>query len=292
MLPTNSPPYLEPMACAASSIITMFFPATAVLMAFMSAAKPNKWTGMTAFVVGVIAAGIRDGSMLKVAGSISTNTGFAPTRAIEPAVATKLKGVVMTSSPAPTPAAIKARTSASEPEAQETANFALNSFAYSSSRALTSAPKMKIWLSITPAMASITSPRIVRNCAFRSRKSKVGLTAAGGRAACEDTAAVPLSFVEVAIRSFSSFLRNVERDCFLRITLRFQLGNQGRKLRRRLQPPWQRRPWLWRCAARRSLEHRECHSEPEQHRFVFLPSSGRCRQGSQCAHDRLWIDGR
>jgi hypothetical protein len=53
----------------------------------MSAIWPNKCTGMIARVRDVIAPSIRAGSRLKVTGSISTNTGLAPTRAIDPAVA-------------------------------------------------------------------------------------------------------------------------------------------------------------------------------------------------------------
>ncbi len=41
------------------------------------------------------------GDKLKVAGSISQNTGRAPVRAMVPAVAKKVKGEVMTSSPGP-----------------------------------------------------------------------------------------------------------------------------------------------------------------------------------------------
>ena len=42
---------------------------------------------MIAFVRGVIASAIRSGSMLYVIGSMSTSTGFAPTRTTQPAVA-------------------------------------------------------------------------------------------------------------------------------------------------------------------------------------------------------------
>ncbi len=46
----------------------------------------------------------------------STNTGVAPAITIAPAVATKLLGTVMTSSPGPTPRARRAKKSASVPE--------------------------------------------------------------------------------------------------------------------------------------------------------------------------------
>jgi len=56
-----------------------------------------------------------------VRGSISTKTGVALLRQIEEAVAKKLKGVVITSSPFPIPKALTAKTRASVPEAQPTA---------------------------------------------------------------------------------------------------------------------------------------------------------------------------
>ena len=54
--------------------------------------------------------------MLKVTGSMSTNTGVAPTSAMVLAEATNEKAEVMTSSPGPTPSARRARSSASVPE--------------------------------------------------------------------------------------------------------------------------------------------------------------------------------
>ena len=59
---------------------------------------------MMARVRGVIAASIRSRSRLRVTGSISTNTGRAPTSRITLLVATHESGVVITSSPALTPA--------------------------------------------------------------------------------------------------------------------------------------------------------------------------------------------
>ena len=59
--------------------------------------------------------------MLKVTGSMSTNTGVAPTLWIVPAVAKKVNGVVMTSSPRPMSSARSASSRASVPLAQPTA---------------------------------------------------------------------------------------------------------------------------------------------------------------------------
>jgi hypothetical protein len=71
---------------------------------------------MTALVFGVTAAAIFAGSMLRVAGSTSANTGVAPTSRITLAVATQVSGVVMTSSPGPTPASRRATSSVAVPE--------------------------------------------------------------------------------------------------------------------------------------------------------------------------------
>ena len=78
---------------------------------------------MIALVRGVIAAASLRGSRLKSRGSMSTNTGRAPSRWITPAVAKKVNGVVITSSPGPTPSAISAASSASVPEETATARF-------------------------------------------------------------------------------------------------------------------------------------------------------------------------
>ena len=52
---------------------------------------------MIAVVLGVMAASILLGSKLHVSGSMSTKTGFIPFHQSECVVATKLKGVVITS---------------------------------------------------------------------------------------------------------------------------------------------------------------------------------------------------
>ena len=71
---------------------------------------------MIAFVRGVIFTAAWTGFRLKVTGSISTKTGLAPIRAMEPAVAKNVYGLVMTSSPEPIPSAISAISRASVPE--------------------------------------------------------------------------------------------------------------------------------------------------------------------------------
>ena len=82
----------------------------------MSAHCPYRCTGMMTFVRGVIAAESRSALTLKVSGSMSTKTGRPPRRETTPADAKKLNGLVMTSSPGPTPSAISATKSASVPE--------------------------------------------------------------------------------------------------------------------------------------------------------------------------------
>jgi len=76
---------------------------------------------MIALVFGEIFGAIFSGSMLNVSGQMSTNTGLAPASAIVSAVAMKVNGDVMTSSPAPMPQARKASRSASVPLAHPTA---------------------------------------------------------------------------------------------------------------------------------------------------------------------------
>jgi len=58
--------------------------------------------------------------MLQVSGSMSTKTGFAPNSTMTSAVATKVNGVVMTSSPDLIPSAISEISKASVPEATVT----------------------------------------------------------------------------------------------------------------------------------------------------------------------------
>ena len=78
-------------------------------MASMSAGTPKTCTGRMAFVRGVMAAWMARGSILSVVGSMSTNTGVARSKRMQLADATKLKGVVITSSPGPMPRACTAR---------------------------------------------------------------------------------------------------------------------------------------------------------------------------------------
>ena len=75
---------------------------------------------MIAFVRGVIFRSTSAGSRLSVTGSMSAKTGVAPMRAIDSAVAKKVKAGQMTSSPRPIPSASSTITSASVPFATPT----------------------------------------------------------------------------------------------------------------------------------------------------------------------------
>jgi len=96
---------------------------------------------------------------VNVAGSMSTKTGVAPAIMIVVAEATKENAGVMTSSPGPTPSAVKVRRSASVPEATPTAHGTPQSAASSCSSALPSAPSTNWLESITRAAAASSSAR-------------------------------------------------------------------------------------------------------------------------------------
>ena len=68
----------------------------------MSTGLPVRCTGITARVRGVIASARRAGS-IRYSALTSTKTGVAPVITMAPAVATKLLGAVITSSPGPDP---------------------------------------------------------------------------------------------------------------------------------------------------------------------------------------------
>src|SRR5712664_3363504 len=99
---------------------------------------------------------------------MSTNTGVAPTRAIAPAVAKNVYGVVMTSSPGPMFSAIRQANKASLPDETPTACEQPQYRAIAFSHCSTFGPKMKCCDSITSAMAASTSALIVAYCALRS----------------------------------------------------------------------------------------------------------------------------
>ena len=122
----------EPNACAASS--TSGSPKAR--SSSIGAGRPNRCTGMIAFVRSVIARSTSAGSRFSVAGSMSTKTGVAPRRAIASAVAKNVNAGQMTSSPSPIPSASSASTSASVPLATPIACWTPRYSAASRSNAL------------------------------------------------------------------------------------------------------------------------------------------------------------
>ncbi len=104
------------MLCAASSITRSERRRAIAYTASRSNGSPAISTGISALVRGPIAASIFARSILRVAGSMSTNTGRAPARSITFAVATHDSGVVTTSSPGPMFASASAISSAPVPE--------------------------------------------------------------------------------------------------------------------------------------------------------------------------------
>src|ERR1044072_1630458 len=128
------------------------------------------WTGMMTFVRGVIASATRDGSRLYVRGSISTNMGRAPSRAMQAAVAKNENGVVITSSPALTSSAIKASSKASEPDAQPIACFVWQYSAIELSSRRPSSLRTKRCELMTRSTACCNSSRMETYCACRSNK--------------------------------------------------------------------------------------------------------------------------
>ena len=158
----HSPPIFcrAPIAWAASSMIRRSCRSATACNRSMGAIWPNKWTGTIARVLDVTAASTASGSMLKVSGSISTNTGLPPELAMAPAVAKNVNGVVMTSSPVASSSALSGSNSASVPLAHAMPCSAAESEAIACSSSPTCSPMMNRWLSITSRTAVMVSSLI------------------------------------------------------------------------------------------------------------------------------------
>ncbi len=126
-----------------------------------------------------MAASINSGFRFSVAGSMSTNTGFAPTMLMLSAVAKKVNGVVITSSPGPMPRARRAITSASVPLFTPMACLTPRYAATSCSNRWTSSPMMKSVRSSTRPMAAMISGRSSSISGFRSRMGICGVCGGG-----------------------------------------------------------------------------------------------------------------
>ena len=138
------------------------------MIAPISAHWPNKWTGTIARVLSVIRCSTSAESRLNVAGSMSANTGTAPSRRTHPPVAKNVNDGTITSSPGPIPMAIMATSSASVPLETPSACRVPQYAASSASKAATSSPSTSACASATRSNASRTSSRITAYCRRRS----------------------------------------------------------------------------------------------------------------------------
>ena len=123
---------------------------------------------MIAFVRDVSRRSTSAGSRFSVAASTSANTGVAPTRAIDSAVAKNVNAGQMTSSPAPIPSASRTSTSASVPFATPTVSGTPRYSAASCSKAATFGPNTNVPCSSTSAKASLSAGMSGSYCAFTS----------------------------------------------------------------------------------------------------------------------------
>jgi hypothetical protein len=137
----------------------------------MSHICPKRWTGRMARVRGVSAASRAAASRRNVSGSMSTKRARAPTRAMAVMVAMKVNGVVTTSSPGPTPRAVRVARRASVPEETATAWGRPAELATSFSSAAISGPRMNCWEARTRSIAARTCGSMERNRAARSRRA-------------------------------------------------------------------------------------------------------------------------
>src|SRR4030095_9521451 len=119
-------------------------------------------------VRGVTARSTAAGSRLYVTGSMSTNTGVAPVSAMVVPEATNENAEVMTSSPAFTPSARRARRSASVPELTPTPCRAPEASASSASSARPSGPMMNHAEVSTRSAAARSSSARAACCRLRS----------------------------------------------------------------------------------------------------------------------------
>src|SRR3569832_2371571 len=110
-------------------------------------------------------------SMLKVASSTSTNSGFAPVSATASPVAQNVNDGHSTASPGPTPLAISTMIKATKPHTQNTTNLAPQNAASAVSSAATSGPLMNWQCASTRATAASTAEPIRRHRTAMSKNS-------------------------------------------------------------------------------------------------------------------------
>src|ERR1700732_3668785 len=204
---------------------------------------------------------------------MSTKTGVAFSRAMLPAVATNVKGGVMTSSPKSTPSAISASNNASEPDAQAIANLEPTKAAISASSCFTSGPIMNCWLSRTLSTAARISSFIMAYSALRSRngKSNLGAPRSDNRG---DPIVDSLAFTKFPAGKFEALVtisivvvlrdRGRGSDCHVANTEHLTLERQ---------PPVQRLPLRCRANHLAAAQTSKCHILAEKRspmRFVAL----------------------
>ena len=117
------------------------------------------------------------GLMLNVVGSMSTNTGRAPSRHTAPAVAKNVKLGITTSSPGPIPSAINGNNSASLPDAQPTACATPQYAATAASNRAHAGPCTNAPDRQTSAIAASSS---ARSRSFSRETSSIGTPDTGG----------------------------------------------------------------------------------------------------------------
>ena len=121
MEPADFPLYIAPCAWAQSSITKKPFSSANCMIGSISHIQPAKCTQIIALVFGVMTASILRREIFCESSSTSAKIGLAPAVTIELADAKKVREVTITSSPAPIPKALRAKSSATVPLATATA---------------------------------------------------------------------------------------------------------------------------------------------------------------------------
>src|SRR5258708_5741916 len=175
MLPMRFPCQVLPKDWAASSTTRSRCFLAMAYSRSRSTGRPARSTGRIARVAGVMAASTRARSMLRVAGSISTKIGRAPTSRTTLLVATQESGVVMTSWPDPTPAMRSAISIVQVPELKARTGRPPQYSESFASKAFTCGPEV-----IQPERSTSATPAIVSSSMVGRVKGRKGTAAAGG----------------------------------------------------------------------------------------------------------------
>ncbi len=144
-VPAGRPSRTAPWATAESSIRRRPWRSARARIRGMSAITENMWAGISALVRAVIRASAASGSMTRVRGSMSANTGVAPTPRTVLASGAQPNAGTITSSPAVMPMARRMRVSAVVPLPQAMTSAAPRSVRSRSSKRAVRSPRMKRW---------------------------------------------------------------------------------------------------------------------------------------------------